>query len=320
MEKKGRKNTVPYSRRGGGSAAPESSIGCQPVDSYASLALTTFTNWEGRSGYRAHMSIHVAGHVKGNRQYGCWRQSVQAAADQLLDKFAHRISGHDLEHARNAIADMCTRRTAMVRTAPCVPSWNPLSAASQTHQRSPGGAGVTFIHQIHGLYDDGFPMSPLFEKSHRRWSQVAAGMGATYILWGPEELASLIKNNYPQHWDMYCDVRYPIMRCDIGRIAILHRYGGLYADLDVEPNREWYEHVKFALQMCPEPEKTKDKQALPDRPETVGHFLDMEVIIGSKGNPVFPQWLDYISGAIVERMYTLRYEGLLYGITSWYWS
>ena len=36
------------------------------------------------------------------------------------------------------------------------------------------------------------------------------------------------------------------MRCDIGRIAILHAHSRFYADLDVAPNREWYALAQLA--------------------------------------------------------------------------
>ena len=37
------------------------------------------------------------------------------------------------------------------------------------------------------------------------------------------------------------------MRADIGRLLILHSYGGLYSDLDVMPNRSWYPQYAFSL-------------------------------------------------------------------------
>ena len=41
------------------------------------------------------------------------------------------------------------------------------------------------------------------------------------------------------------------MRVDIGRVMILHRYGGLYSDLDVIPNRSSYAQTPFASCMVP---------------------------------------------------------------------
>ena len=135
-------------------------------------------------------------------------------------------------------------------------------------------------------------------------------MGATYHLWNADEVESLMKQRYPQYWDMYCNVRYPIMRADIGRIAILHTYGGLYADLDVHPNRGFYEQVKFAVARCPRQQKKKSGKvkavrlpAKKTRTCRASTFLDMEVIVGSAGNAVFLAWLEYIREQIAEKPY-----------------
>ena len=93
------------------------------------------------------------------------------------------------------------------------------------------------------------------------------------------------------------------MRCDIGRICILHSYGGLYADLDTQPNRECYEGVDFALQRVEVPlalRRGKVTWAL-----SQGAWqIYMEVIIGSSGNLVFLDWLQYIELQIAKKSYT----------------
>ena len=47
--------------------------------------------------------------------------------------------------------------------------------------------------------------------------------------------------HYPQHLELYDNYPYPIQRCDAVRYFILHRYGGLYADMDYFCNRSWDE-------------------------------------------------------------------------------
>ena len=97
-----------------------------------------------------------------------------------------------------------------------------------------------YVHQIYGLFGDGKPMSQRFEDSRDAWSACAGRMGARYHLWNAAEVETLMRTRYPQFWDTYQRVRYPVMRADIARIAILHAYGGLYADLDTMPNRQSY--------------------------------------------------------------------------------
>jgi hypothetical protein len=161
------------------------------------------------------------------------------------------------------------------------------------------------VHQIYGLFGDDKPMSNLFQTSNKMWKEVAAGMGAQYHLWNAAEVESLVKQRYPQFWDMYCGVRYPIMRADIGRLAVLHNYGGLYADLDIMPNRTWYAQAALAVPRV---------QVLPARPSakttrqsgTVRTYLEMEVIVGAKGNPMFIDWLTHIRKEIACKSYARK--------------
>ena len=46
------------------------------------------------------------------------------------------------------------------------------------------------------------------------------------------DLDNLIKNDYPDFYEFYNDVPFHIMRLDIARLFILHKYGGIYADMD----------------------------------------------------------------------------------------
>ena len=61
----------------------------------------------------------------------------------------------------------------------------------------------------------------------------------------------MIRKHYSKYWKMYVDCRYPVMRVDIGRVPILHRYGGLYSDMDVWPNRPEYEQSRLAVCQLP---------------------------------------------------------------------
>ena len=84
------------------------------------------------------------------------------------------------------------------------------------------------------------------------------------------------------------------MRCDIGRLCIIHAYGGLYSDLDVLPNREIYTQVPLAVSRV-----SQDTGA--SRIET--GFLEMEVLVGAAGNSVFLDWLEYIKKEIASKPY-----------------
>jgi len=155
-------------------------------------------------------------------------------------------------------------------------------------------------------------MNVMFQKSTEMWKQVASCMHAHYHLWGASELESLMKQKYPQFWDMYQNVRYPVMRVDIGRIVVLHAFGGIYADCDIFPNRSFYEQVQLAVQRVPEPKK--ENQKLPptkkgcgSQPRTNGnYFLDMEVIVAAQGNPILIEFLDFMIQEIRNKPYAIK--------------
>ena len=66
----------------------------------------------------------------------------------------------------------------------------------------------------------------------------------TYICWNLDRCNELVKNYYLHHKEMYDNYIYPIQKCDTIRYFILHRYGGLYADMDYYCVRSWDEVIK----------------------------------------------------------------------------
>ena len=245
------------------------------------------------------------------------------AVRSLLETLGHRISSSEHERLLNIALDMQTRRTAILRMGVGKQMSTDVEevgaqdgsraqvnvqAISQGHGR---GQGIRLIHQVYGVFGDKEPMSSLFETSHRRWKEIARCMSAHYHLWNAEEMEALVKQRYPQHWDMYCSVRYPIMRCDIGRLLILHAFGGLYADLDTMPNRGWYEEARFALARVKDPKKnglsSKEKRNLAQgslaRERAASVHLEMKVIVGTRGNDIFLRWVDHMDKEIVSKPY-----------------
>ena len=55
-----------------------------------------------------------------------------------------------------------------------------------------------------------------------------------YRLWGREEMQRLVEDSYPNFLPTYNGFKENILRWDSIRYMILHRYGGLYVDLDIE--------------------------------------------------------------------------------------
>ena len=61
----------------------------------------------------------------------------------------------------------------------------------------------------------------------------------TYISWNLERCKDLVRSFYSHHKEMYDKYPYQIQRCDVVRYFILHRYGGLYADMDYYCKCPW---------------------------------------------------------------------------------
>ncbi len=59
-----------------------------------------------------------------------------------------------------------------------------------------------------------------------------------YILWTDEMNLDLVRRFYPEFLEKYLSFPYNIQRVDAVRAFYLHRYGGVYSDLDIEPLKD----------------------------------------------------------------------------------
>ena len=264
-----------------------------------------------QDGWKAHIAF--PGDSEQLRFFGNWRETITDTVNAILKKHSHSITEAEVLRLSKLAAVLQSSLSSNLATSGSSSQPNNAAATaslsittdmalSQEKQRV---TCVSYVHQIYGLFGDDKPMSELFQKSQKMWRDVAASMGATYHLWNAAEIESLMKMHYPNYWAMYCDVRYPVMRCGIGRLAILHRYGGLYSDLDCMPNRAWYGQTELALSRVKKLQKLgrvgtpklglavkktmkKKRLGLTSRRKRrrwkKDEYLDMEVIIGSAGN------------------------------------
>ena len=102
------------------------------------------------------------------------------------------------------------------------------------------------IHQVwFGIIPDKSSAQKAFEGLKKyRDSWITKNPTWGYVCWNLDNCRKLIKNCYPQHIEMYDNYPYHIQRCDAVRYFILHRYGGLYADMDYFCNRSWDDVLK----------------------------------------------------------------------------
>lgn len=53
-----------------------------------------------------------------------------------------------------------------------------------------------------------------------------------YKFWNDEDIDNLVKDSYPEYWEMYSSFPNHIMKIDFVRFCFMDKFGGIYADLD----------------------------------------------------------------------------------------
>jgi len=72
---------------------------------------------------------------------------------------------------------------------------------------------------------------PFWERCQDSW--IRSFPHYDYMFWNDsEDIDQLVRDHYPRYWNLYRSFPVHIMRIDFARLCILHRYGGLYSDLD----------------------------------------------------------------------------------------
>ena len=71
---------------------------------------------------------------------------------------------------------------------------------------------------------------PLWKRCQASWLENFSDF--QYRLWNDNEIDELIQTEYPEFWDMYQEFPVHIMKIDFVRFAFMHKFGGIYADMD----------------------------------------------------------------------------------------
>jgi hypothetical protein len=84
-----------------------------------------------------------------------------------------------------------------------------------------------FIHQTwknSDMHDVSIP--PHVIESVKAWNEIAKNSGCRYFLWNDRDMEDLVMNYYPHILDEYLKLSY-VMRSDLFRLLVLHKYGGI---------------------------------------------------------------------------------------------
>jgi mannosyltransferase OCH1-like enzyme len=90
------------------------------------------------------------------------------------------------------------------------------------------------IHQIwFGTIPNRMAASQTFKKlksCRESWSLLNPNL--LHMIWNKTQVIDLIKTYYSEFYELFHTYKYEIQRCDFARYCILHRYGGMYVDMD----------------------------------------------------------------------------------------
>jgi hypothetical protein len=82
-----------------------------------------------------------------------------------------------------------------------------------------------------------------FMKWRTKWFELFPEPEYKHMLWTDTNGRELIETHYPWFLKTYDNYKHNINRADAVRYFILHRYGGIYADLDYEPLINFYNYL-----------------------------------------------------------------------------
>jgi hypothetical protein len=163
------------------------------------------------------------------------------------------------------------------------------------------------IHQI--APKDTSIWHPFWSKCHESWKE-----HYEVVLWNDQkDIDNLIHDHYPKWWNVYQAFPFHVMKIDFARLAILHRHGGMYADMDV-----------FCYQ--PIPDKYLQPSFAPIENLTTEYTtarFENSLMYSEKHNPLLPMLMDYVKMLFInsrnhfEKPYkrTVKNDNLINNIT-----
>ncbi|EDQ90999.1 uncharacterized protein MONBRDRAFT_2363, partial [Monosiga brevicollis MX1] len=86
---------------------------------------------------------------------------------------------------------------------------------------------------IHQTYKDYGSIPNRWRKSAQSWQRLHNHSACRYVFWSDTRLHRLVATHYPSLLATFEGYPRVIQRVDAARYMILHRYGGIYVDLDI---------------------------------------------------------------------------------------
>lgn len=175
---------------------------------------------------------------------------------------------------------------------------------------------------------------PIWEDCRQSWLEQFPEPYYQHIFWTDSDLRNLVKESYFEFLDFYDEFPIEAFRIDFSRFCILHKYGGIYADLDffcyknffkelvddiylLESKKEWDELVQNSLMAsCPQHEfwiecMNLSKQKFFHIPEHHRSSRGLDYIKSFEDNEEFCDSVKYSTGpGLISDVYKITKTGL----------
>lgn len=97
---------------------------------------------------------------------------------------------------------------------------------------------------IHHTWKDKNKIPEEWKKSYNSWRKYYPEGEYKYMFWTDEDNLNLIKNHFPEYLEIYKNYPKTIQRVDAVRYFILYKYGGIYADMDYEVKKNFFDELE----------------------------------------------------------------------------
>lgn len=81
---------------------------------------------------------------------------------------------------------------------------------------------------------------PVWEKCHQSWKEQFPESEYKHLMWDDTAIDNLVRQYYYRYFSFYNNLPLHIMKIDFARFCILHKYGGIYADMDMYCYKNFY--------------------------------------------------------------------------------
>ncbi|KAK3095263.1 hypothetical protein FSP39_012341 [Pinctada imbricata] len=152
------------------------------------------------------------------------------------------------------------------------------------------------IHQCYfNVNNDG--LLDRYRFAQQSWMKLNPGF--TYTLWNRSMIDKLVKENYPGLYVLYKNYPSWLNQDEVGRYVVMHHYGGVYADLDME---------------CVENISVLIKSAFSTKRQVVLHLGDLDLASNDFfAAPPRHQFVEHVISGLSEanRWYVFPYANIM---------